>query len=114
MTQKKKELGVSIIGPSSHLEGQFSFQDNLRIEGSIHGELKVVGEIVIAQTGSFRGKAKAGSAYIAGNYQGDLVVEGKTILSSQAKLEGTLQTQLLMIEEGAILTGECTMPKKNE
>jgi cytoskeletal protein CcmA (bactofilin family) len=108
----KKELGVSIIGPASHLEGQFSFQDNLRIEGSIHGELTVVGELVIAQTGSFKGKAKTGSAYIAGNFNGELFVTGKTILSAQSKLEGSLETGLLTIEEGAVLIGKCQMPEK--
>jgi len=106
---KKKELGISIIGPSSHLEGQFVFQDNLRIEGSIQGELKVAGELLVAHTGSFRGKAQTGSAYIAGNFQGDLIVNTKTVITAQGKLEGTLQTQLLTIEEGAHLSGACQM-----
>ena len=100
---------VNIIAEGTVFEGTLQAQSDVRVSGRIIGKLKVQGRAVVAPEGAIEGEVAATNATIAGTVQGDLMIEERLMLSSTARVEGTIKTGRLIVEEGAIFNGECQM-----
>jgi cytoskeletal protein CcmA (bactofilin family) len=55
------------------------------------------------------GEIIATNADIAGRVQGEIEVEERLVLKSTAQVDGNIETDRLVVEEGAQFTGECKM-----
>jgi cytoskeletal protein CcmA (bactofilin family) len=64
---------------------------------------------MIAEQGAVEGDIVATDAEIAGQVQGEIHVEERLVLKSTARVDGKIDTDRLVIEEGAQFTGECEM-----
>lgn len=100
---------VNIIAEGTVFEGTLQAESDVRVSGRIIGKLKVQGRAVVAPEGTIEGEVAATNATIAGTVKGDLMVEERLMLSSTARVEGTIKTGRLIVEEGAIFNGECQM-----
>jgi len=100
---------VNIIAEGTVFEGTLQAESDVRVSGRIIGKLRVQGLAVVASEGAIEGEVAATNATIAGSVQGDLIVEERLMLSSSARVEGTIKTGRLIVEEGAIFNGECQM-----
>ena len=100
---------VNIIAEGTVFEGTLQADSDVRVSGRIVGKLRVKGKAVIAPEGVVEGEVAATSATVAGTVQGDLVIAEKLMLGTSARVEGTIKTGRLIVEEGAIFNGECQM-----
>jgi len=98
-----------MVTPGSELEGTLRTDDNIRIGGTVTGSLHAGGKVVVAPEGRVEGDLHADVADIAGHVKGDLHVTTRLLLTSTARVEGTITTGRLIVEEGAEFDGECTM-----
>ena len=105
---------LSIIAKGTVIDGTINATSAIRINGKIIGQLQVGGRVVIAQTGSVEGTIVADESSISGTVEGDLVIKGKTTFSGTAKVNGTVRTSRLVIEEGAVFNGECQMGEPSQ
>ena len=69
----------------------------------------MTGRAVVAPEGIVEGEVTASNANIAGTVLGDLIIGERLLLGSSAKVEGTIKTGRLIVEEGATFNGECQM-----
>lgn len=90
-------------------DGIVRAEDDFRAHGHIIGTLEVEGKVVIAEEGVVEGDIIATDADIAGEVQGEIRVEKTLVLKSTARIGGKIETDRLVIEEGAQFTGECKM-----
>ena len=95
---------VNIIAEGTVFEGTLQAESDVRVSGRIIGKLKVQGRAVVAPEGAIEGEVVATNATIAGTVQGDLLVEERLMLSSTARVEGTIKTGRLIVED-AVLPG---------
>ena len=100
---------VNIIAEGTVFEGTLQADSDVRVSGRIVGKLKVTGRAVVAPEGAVDGEVSATNATIAGTVEGDLVIAERLMLGSSARVEGTIKTGRLIVEEGAIFNGECQM-----
>lgn len=100
---------INLVGDGTVFEGTVRAESDVRISGRIDGRLDVKGKAIIAESGVVEGEIDATSADIAGSVDGDVYVEEQLVLKSTARVEGTIQTERLVVEEGARFTGECNM-----
>lgn len=72
------------------------------------------GQLVIPAANHFRWKdpIKVGSAIIAGELAGKLLVKGTVVLKSTARLFGDIQTAHLVVEPGAVVVGNLRVGAK--
>lgn len=98
---------INLIGEGTLFEGTLYAESNARASGKIVGTLKVEGKALIAETGVVEGEIIATDATIAGRVQGEIHVEERLVLKSSARIDGTIETDQLVVEEGAQFTGEC-------
>jgi cytoskeletal protein CcmA (bactofilin family) len=99
----------TVIGSAAVITGDIQTSEDLRVEGKVLGNIISSVEIYIASSGSVEGDVEAGSATVAGNIQGNLTSQGRTSFEPDSQLKGNLTTKSLVIAEGAIINGQCTV-----
>lgn len=111
MAQQSKSISdqVNLVGKGTVFEGTLRAQSDVRTSGRIVGRLEVEGKAIVAEEGGIEGEIVATNADIAGTVEGEIYVDGQLVLKSTARVDGDIETDRLVVEEGAIFTGECTM-----
>jgi len=100
---------VNLVGDGTEFEGTLRAESDVRTSGRIIGTLRVEGKAMIAESGSVEGEIYATNADVAGHVQGEIHVEERLVLKSSAQVDGNIETDRLVVEEGAQFTGECKM-----
>lgn len=100
---------VNLVGEGTVFEGTVRAQSDVRASGRIIGTLEVEGKTMIAEEGAVEGEIIATNAEIAGQVQGEIHIEERLVLKSTARVDGKIETDRLVVEEGAQFTGECEM-----
>lgn len=100
---------INLVGKGTVFEGTVRAENDVRASGQVIGTLQVEGKAMISESGSVDGEIIATNADVAGRVQGDIEIEERLVLKSTARVEGNIETDRLVVEEGAQFTGECTM-----
>lgn len=100
---------VNLVGEGTVFEGTVRAESDVRASGRVVGTLEVEGKTMIAEEGVVEGEIIATNADIAGQVDGEIHVEERLVLKSSARVDGTIETDRLVVEEGAQFTGECEM-----
>lgn len=113
--EEKKKTGevTGFIGKGMAIEGKLSFEETVRIDGSFKGEISATGTLVVGDSGYIEGDIKTGSAIITGTVKGALEAAVRVELRSPARFIGEIKTPTLIIDEGVVFEGNCTMVKKD-
>lgn len=99
----------TIIGKGSSFEGKLKVQSTLRVDGKIKGNITTSDSLVIGKEGDVDGDISVRNAIIGGKLKGKLTAEGKVVLEANSIFKGELKTTKLVIDEGAIFEGNCSM-----
>jgi cytoskeletal protein CcmA (bactofilin family) len=101
------------LGPGTKINGKLLFEGTTTIEGEIDGEALVHGNVTIGERAIIKGKLSATSVLIKGKVMGDVQAD-KIEIQPPAVVAGDLNTQSLIIGDGAIFDGQCNMKKEKE
>ena len=99
----------TIIGKGSAFEGTLSVESTLRVDGRVKGTISATDSLVIGKHGDVDGDVTVNNAIIGGKLAGKLTAKGKVVLESNSMFRGELKTSKLVIDEGAIFHGKCSM-----
>jgi len=103
------------VGNGTVLTGETSFQAMLRIDGHLTGRISSEsGTLIVGSSGRVDANIAVSSAIVSGTVNGDVVVTEKLELTRTARVIGNIQTPRLVIEDGAVFEGGCTMLKAKE
>ena len=102
----------TFIGPSVKLEGNFSGEGDVAIEGILIGNLSTRGDIKVGTNAVIEAEVRAKNANIAGKVKGNLIISNHLKLTSTANISGDLKAMTLSIEEGATVNGKINMSKE--
>ncbi len=116
MARDIKEGRLSgFVGNGTVLTGETTFQAMLRIDGHLTGSITSKdGTLIIGSSGQVDANVKVAAAVINGTVNGDIIATERLELGRTARVAGNIQTPRLMIDEGAILEGSCSMIKAQE
>lgn len=102
-------VGETVVGHSVKLEGDFSSDENVRIDGTVSGTVKTNKNLIIGERASVEADVFADNATIAGRVNGNIDVKTKLELLETARVAGDIKTGVLSITAGAIFSGQCSM-----
>lgn len=103
-----KEGGqTTVIAKGTMMDGKFSCSENVRLDGAIHGEVKVDKRLVMGEGSYVQGNIHAQNATIKGKIKGDLHVKDALHLMDTAVIEGNISARTMIVEEGARYNGAC-------
>jgi cytoskeletal protein CcmA (bactofilin family) len=104
----------TIIGKGTRIEGNMEVTQSLRIDGSFKGALTTSDTLIVGSTGELIDVTlKVKNAIIGWIIKGNVVAQNKVTLESTSRLEGDLTAKLLIIEEGALFSGNCRSGDRN-
>lgn len=113
---KPKPQG-KIIDIESGMEGDLKFSTpvNLKINSRFEGTLETKGTLTIGEKADIKTKAiKGEDITISGKVEGNIVSSKRLVLIPPAKVIGNVKTPILVVNEGAVLKGNCQMPIEAE
>ena len=100
----------SLVGEGTRLHGELHFQDGLRIDGEVHGDVMPDGEgrslLVISEKARVFGKVKAAHVIINGEVNGPVEAGELLELQPKARIIGDVRYDLLEMHPGALIEGE--------
>ena len=99
--------GVNTIDKNTTIEGNLKAGGDLRIDGTLVGDLDCQAKLIIGKSGHVKGTVKCLNAVIEGSFSGDLLVREKLDLMSSSKVEGDIRTKKMMAETGCEIKGTC-------
>jgi cytoskeletal protein CcmA (bactofilin family) len=103
------------VGYGTVLTGETSFQAMLRVDGHLTGRVTSEnGTLIVGSNGRVDANVMVAAAAINGTVNGDIIALEKVELGRTARVVGNIQTPRLVIEDGAIFEGSCTMMKAKE
>ena len=93
----------------SHLQGELSFDTTFRIDGRFTGTVKSSGDLIVGEAGEIEGQVEVGQIFISGTIRGAVLAEKKVEITPTGKVFADLTTPSLVIGNGALFEGRCTM-----
>lgn len=99
----------SILSSSATVTGKISIDEDLRIDGTVEGDIQSKGKVVIGPEGFVKGNIKSGSVELTGKMSGDITVSDIVILRTSCYYEGQIITRNIEVEAGARFCGNCKM-----
>lgn len=100
---------VTVIGNGARLEGTLVSAASLRIEGTVKGKIEAEGDVVVAPESQVAADIRATNVTIGGRYTGNVNASGSLELSSTARVQGNLTCTSLIVNQGAIFSGQSIM-----
>jgi cytoskeletal protein CcmA (bactofilin family) len=99
----------STIGENSAFQGRFMVKGNLRIDGTFEGKALVVDQLQIGEKAKVKTNITASSVVVEGLVIGNITAGRRILLLSTARVLGDLKTPELIIQDGVVLEGRCTI-----
>ena len=116
MARDIKEGRLSgFVGHGTTLTGETEFHAMLRVDGRLIGTVTSEGgTLIIGTNGQVDANVMVAAAMVNGTVNGDVIASEKLQLGRTARVLGNISSPRLIIEEGAILEGSCSMLKARE
>lgn len=95
-----------VVGRGINLQGAVADCDHLVVEGLVEAEGFTARRLDITQHGAFVGAAQIEDAFIAGRFEGKLVVTGRLVVRAAGQIFGDISYGALEVEAGATIEGQ--------
>ncbi|MGZ8260821.1 MAG: bactofilin family protein [Caldimonas sp.] len=102
----------TLVADGVEIDGDVLFTGGMRIDGRVKGDLTgrkadagIPSLLVLSANGRIEGSIRCGDAVINGTVVGDLDVEHRLELQSDAKVTGTIRYRQLQMDVGATVQG---------
>jgi cytoskeletal protein CcmA (bactofilin family) len=103
----------AFLGEGSTFEGTLVFDDIVRMDGHFQGSVTSSDTLIAGQSAQIQADIKVGTLILSGSFKGTIEARTKVELRAPAVVEGTINTPVLVVEEGVILNSSLTMPTAN-
>ncbi len=113
MNEKARTGMTNIIGEGTEINGKILVPGSIRVDGKIDGDITVSDQITIGKSGFLKGVLLTRDAVVAGRMEGTITVKNRIELQKNAKVNIDLKCKLLIIEEGVVFDGTCSMDNAN-
>lgn len=104
---------INLVGAGTTIKGEISSNGDIRIDGTLIGQVRSKGKVIVGNTGVVEGDIFCQNADLSGNIKAKVEVTELLTLKASSRLSGEIITNKLAIEPGAIFSGSCTMDKSD-
>jgi cytoskeletal protein CcmA (bactofilin family) len=115
---KKQPPIRSLIGEGTVVHGEVRYEEGLRIDGEVHGDVVAIGDarnlLVISEKARVVGKVKGGHVIINGTVIGPVECDELLELQPKARIEGDVRYGTIEMHQGAAIDGELRTIRPSE
>ena len=101
--------GATLVSAGTTVKGDISSNSDLRIDGTIIGNVSSSAKIVIGASGSVEGDISGNQADIVGMVSGNIKTKDLLQLRGDCVVNGNVYAGKLQVEPTAIFNGQCHM-----
>ena len=99
----------SFIGKSVSVDGEIKSEENITIEGKVKGKINVGTTVTIGNDGFVNAEIKAREVRILGKAEGNIQATQRVEIVAGGQFIGNIQSEKIVIQEGAIFKGNINM-----
>lgn len=113
LTDQAREA-ATIIDKEATFEGKMTFQGSVVIQGKFKGEVFSDGTLIVGEGGLVEGQVEIGKIFIQGDVRGNIHAKERIEINAPAVVQGDISAPSLIIKEGAVFEGNCSMGRHKE
>lgn len=112
INEAESSTAINLISNGTEITGDVKSGGDIRIDGTLVGNLNTKGKVVIGPTGKVKGEIYCKNLEVSGNIEGKLSIDQLLNLKASSRINGEIITSRLSIEPGAKFTGTCKMSEE--
>jgi cytoskeletal protein CcmA (bactofilin family) len=97
------------LGKGSRVTGKLSFEGTVHVDGQVEGEVSAQDTLIVGETAIVNAQISGSTVIITGKVTGDITARQRVEIRAPGKLFGNVTTPSLIIQEGVIFEGHCSM-----
>jgi cytoskeletal protein CcmA (bactofilin family) len=97
------------LGKGSQIAGKLRFDGTVRVDGHVEGEIAAQESVLIGESAVVKAQVTADSIVITGKVTGDITARRRVEIRAPGKLLGNVTTPSLIIHDGVVFEGHCSM-----
>ena len=98
----------------TEFEGELRFKDTFRIDGSVKGRIVSDNTLIVGESGRVDAEIVCGVVSIRGTVSGSVHGRERIELLAGSRVQATLVSPKLLIEDGAFFQGQCDMSQQDQ
>ena len=99
----------TVFGESVVIDGSVFSKHAIKVDGGIHGSVKTKANLFIGPNSVIGGDIQGKDITICGKVSGNVTAKGRIIITSKAQISGNMSMEQLVVDEGAVFNGNCSM-----
>lgn len=108
-SEKSYSNSATLISSGTSLKGDVKSENDLRIDGTIHGNVYSSSKIIIGPSGFVEGNIEGANADVTGKVTGNISVKDLLQLRGESNVNGNISAAKLQIDPTAVFNGKCQM-----
>ena len=111
----KKEIPIekreikAFLGPGSQFEGKLMFDEIVRLDGTFRGEVTSSDTLIVGDAADIQAEVNVGTLILSGRFKGNIKATSRVELRAPARIEGNIETPVLVMEEGVVMNSSVIM-----
>lgn len=97
------------LGPGTLIDGKFSFDSPVRIDGDLSGEVSSTSALIVGEEASVKADIQVGSLIVFGQVSGKVDVRDLVEIRAGGRIEADIRAERVVIEHGGYFNGYCHM-----
>jgi cytoskeletal protein CcmA (bactofilin family) len=106
------EVGAEVnayLGRGSRVSGKLNFEGTVRVDGQVEGEISAQDTLIVGERAVVTAQITGTTIVIKGKVTGDINARKRVEIRAPGKLYGNIVTPSLVIHDGVIFEGHCSM-----
>ena len=104
---------ISHLGASLHFKGEISGDEDLRVDGSLEGSIRLEGRnLTIGASAKLTADIVAREVVVYGSIKGSLHARDRIEIKKEGSVAGDITTARILIEDGAYFKGSIEIDRK--
>ena len=106
---RARPIAESVIGPDDFFDGRYRSERGVRIQGNARGSIESRQYIFVEGGAQVEADLSAEDITISGDFKGKINCRRRLEVTGTGKIQGQVQTVLLVVQEGGAMDGELHM-----
>lgn len=107
------DVPITTLARDTAWNGTLKSQGNVAIEGQVEGFVEAAQLIFIAEEARVRARVLATDVTVAGLLEGDIICENRVEITATGRVQGTIRTTYLVVQDGGTFDGRIEMNAEN-
>jgi cytoskeletal protein CcmA (bactofilin family) len=97
--------GEAVIGSSTRVRGRVFGDGDLRVEGSVEGDISIQGDLVVGSGARAQSNVEARAVTVLGELDGEVRAQGLVHIEAGARVHGDVHGESVALDDGAEFNG---------